>query len=292
MAARSSEADRIMIRDAIPEIFSRSYPTLEPDTDMLVALSLLRFQRVDAIPIGIGKSGGRRVAVSGYSFLSQVLSHSREEFGKFLESPCKSFAIRLSTVTAELDLGRLLGTISRTGFGFVCVEERGLNERCSFVGLRDLLGLYDRSIFSSDLSVEDVTSIPLFSLPEDVTLRRALEEMMKEGKRKVLVRGSNRIVSDRSILNHLFSASKLNEGSSKMYDLLETELGEIEGTHPHKINGRSNVREGAHELMRQAKDGCLACNGGIVTSWDLIIKPWRLRRLSIHKPNSLSFTRG
>ena len=246
---------------------------------MLVALSLLRFQNVDAIPIGVRGSSGKKIAVSGYSSLSEVLANS-SNFAKFLEKPCERFSVKLSTIGAEDDLENLLKTINKTGFGFACIEEHVGQITCGLVSLRDLLTLYGRSVFSSELSVGDVASSPVFSLPGDTTLKSTLGEMLKKGIRRVFVYGTDKEVTDRAIIQHIFSVSRLSEASSKPHNLLDTPIDNIQGSHPKMISVESSLKEGA-ELMTQTTDGCLVCKKGVVTPWDLVIKPWQLGKLAI-----------
>ncbi len=273
------------IGEAIPEVYSRTYATLQPDTPLLVALSLLRFQKVDAIPIVLNGTSSVKIAVSGQSSLSEVFENSPSNFAELLEKPCKSFSIKLATIAAEDDVEKLLRIINRTGFGFACVEEKVGQEICGLVSLRDLLALYNKSIFSSELLVGDIASFPIFSLPEDTTLKNALGEMLRQGIRRVFISGTEKVVSDRSVINHIFSASKLNQTSNEPYDLLETEIGKIECSTPNKITSKANVKRGA-ELMVQNTDGCLVCERGVVTPWDLVIKPWKLGKLTISAQNT------
>ena len=270
----------LKILEAIPEVFSRQYTTLVPNTHALVALSLLRFQNVDAIPIGAAVSGGRKIAVSGYSSLSEVFASSRSNFAEFLEKPCKNISVKLATIKAEDDLKKLLRTITRTHFGFACIEENIGQEMCGLVSLRDLLPLYGKSIFRSKLSIREVASSPVFALELDASLKIALSEMLRHGIRRVFVTGTNKVVSDRSIINHIFSVSKLHKASSESYDLLEAKISEIDGSSPNNISSDANVGVGAETII-QTTDDCLVCEKGVVTPWDIVIKPWKLGKLVV-----------
>ena len=263
---------------AIPEVFSRTYTTLDPSTHMLVALSLLKFEKVDAIPIGVVGYPGKKRAVSGYSSLSEI-HLNQGDITNLLAKPCENFSVIMKTIKAESDIKDLLRIISRTGFGCVCIERNSGKEVCGMVSLRDLLALYDRSIFFSELSVGDVASSPVFSLPKSATLEVALGEMLKRGIRRIFVAGTDKVVSDRSFINHVFSLSRL-QVAGKSLDLLETEIGEIEGSHPDKISSKTSIKEAAEHMM-QTSQGCLVCDRGVVTPWDLVVKPWKLGKLSV-----------
>ncbi|MFI5421179.1 MAG: hypothetical protein ACHQ1H_09465, partial [Nitrososphaerales archaeon] len=77
------------IEEALPQIFTRTYPVLEPKTQMLLAVSLLRFHQIDALPIGFKRTQKKRLAVFGYSCLKKLLETDPDNLGKFLELPCE-----------------------------------------------------------------------------------------------------------------------------------------------------------------------------------------------------------
>lgn len=271
---------QMKISEALPEVFTRAYTMIEPHTHMLLALSILRFQNLDALPIGVWKSRSRKIAVSGFSCLSEVMSLGPGDYERFLNEPCESYSVKLATIHAEDDLEDLLRTFSETGFGFACVDGRGNHDLRAFVGLRDLVGLCTKSVITADLSAGDVASSPIFSLPRDATLKQALEEMIERGKRRVFLDETDLAVSDRSIINHIFSASKLSEASSKSYDLLAITLGEIEHARPEYIDEGADLKKAAEQIIA-AKDHCLICEKGVITPWDLVMKPWEQHRLTL-----------
>ena len=263
---------------AIPEVFSRTYTILDPSTHMLVALSLLKFEKVDAIPIGVVGSPGKKRVVSGYSSLSEI-NLNQGGVAKLLARPCENFSVVLKTIEAESDLKDLLRTIGRTGFGCVCIEKNSGKEMCGMVSLRDLLTLYGKSIFGSNLSVGDVASSPVFSLPRNATLKAALGEMLNRGIRRIFITGTDDVISDRSLINHVFSLSRL-QASGKSSDPLETEIGEIEGTHASRISSETSIKEAAAHMIKTSET-CLVCDRGVVTPWDLVVKPWKVGKLSV-----------
>lgn len=268
----------VKIGVAIPEVFSRTYTTLDPSTHMLVALSLLKFENVDAIPIGVVGSPGKKRVVSGYSCLSEI-HLNQGNVARLLTKPCENFSVVMKTIEAESDIKDLLRIIGRTGFGCVCIERNSGQEMCGMVSLRDLLGLYHKSNFYSNLSVGDVASSPVFSLPKNATLKFALGEMLKRGIRRIFIAGTDKSVSDRSFINHVFSLARL-QVSGESLDPLETEIGEIESSLPNKVSSETSIKEAAEHMIRTA-EGCLVCDRGVVTPWDLLIKPWKSGKLSV-----------
>jgi hypothetical protein len=113
------------IEEALPSLFQRKYPVLEKGTQMMIVLSLLRFHEIDALPIGFNARGKKKLAVFGYSCLSKLLDTEPRNYGKFLEMPCESSALELSTIDAQQELDALLRVFEKTKFGLGGVEKTG-----------------------------------------------------------------------------------------------------------------------------------------------------------------------
>src|SRR5579872_6567126 len=148
----------MQIGDALPQIFSRPSPVLEPGTQMLLAVSLLRFHQIDALPIGFKLRQKKRLAVFGYSCLRKLLETDPEDYGKFLEMPCEKASQVLSTILMTKDIKSLLRVFQRTKFGFAWVESE---KSGGFASLRDLLSLYVQGLIKSEMTIGQVAS-PIF----------------------------------------------------------------------------------------------------------------------------------
>jgi hypothetical protein len=256
------------IGEALPGIFQRKYPVLEPNTQMQIALSLLRFHEIDALPIGFKPMEKKRLAVFGYSCLSKLLDTQPENYGKFLEMPCKNSALELSTIDIGKELRDLFRVFEKTKFGFAWVESRRLG---GFASLRDLLELYESGTIDSKLMAEDVAS-PIFSLPKSTKLRPLLKEMFNRRIRRVFVPGNKGFVTDRTIINYVFSSTRLSAAAEKPETLLDAELSDLELMRPVRIGSHTTVSDAAASL-RNSAENCLVCNEGVITPWDLLMKP-------------------
>src|SRR5579864_1208075 len=93
---------------------------------MLLAVSLLRFHEIDALPIGFNPSQRKRLAVFGYSCLSLLLETLPRNYGKFLELPAKKAALELATIGIDKGVESLIEIFKRTKFGFAWVESEKL----------------------------------------------------------------------------------------------------------------------------------------------------------------------
>jgi CBS domain-containing protein len=180
-------------------------------------------------------------------------------------------------VSQEDDISRVFAKIKSSKFGFCQVEApdgmRGL------ITLRDLLSLYDRGIMETDLSAGDVAS-RIFQMREDSLLRDALHEMLRRRMRRVFVSGTRTLVSDRRIMSHIFNSTSLEALKRAPYNMLDVTLREVGPVEPTEIDGGASVQKAAHAIRGETEE-CVLCPAGVVTPWDLIMKPWTMGRLRI-----------
>jgi len=261
-------ANLVKIEEALPEVFKRSYPVVQPTTEMILALSLLRFHQIDALPIEFKASEKRRLAVFGYSCLSKLLDTEPKDYGNYLKLPARKAALELSTIEKNEDISALLQVFQKTKFGFAWVESEKLG---GFAGLRDLLGLYDDGTIQTKLRLADLAS-PIFSLPKETEVRTVISEMFARRIRRIFVKGGDSIVTDRRIIGHLFSSSRLEAAAKKPKGLLDVSLGELPALTPQIVKDTMTAKKAAKLMSCQAEE-CLVCEKGIVTPWDLIMKP-------------------
>lgn len=266
------------ISKAIPSIFQRVYPVLEPNTEMAVALSLLRFHEIDALPIGFKTGESRKLAIFGYSCLSKLLETKPKDYSKFLEMPCENTALELSTIDVEKELEALLRVFEKTKFGFAWVESSGL---AGFASLRDLVDLYGNGIVDAKLTAKDVAS-PVFSLPKNTKIRPVLRDMFKRRIRRIFISGEKKFVTDRRIISYVFSASRLSIAAKKPQTLLDAKLGDLDLIKPVRVSDRASLKEAASSMTNSAEN-CLICSAGVITPWDLLMKPLLQGKLVIKK---------
>lgn len=269
----------VKIGEALSYVFERPCSTVEPSTQMHLALLLLGFHEVDALPIEIGSNThSTKYAVSSHSCLSKLLETDTKEYSNLLAQPCKKICSELASVSANSQMETLLKTFDSTGFGFACIENG--SELRGLVSLRDLLLLYQKSRFKTDLLVKDVASSPLYTLSSDASLKETLRMMFKHKFRRIFISENRRVVSDREIIKHLFSPSRMIESSEDYSALFETKLGLVKSVLPRSVSSEMAVNLASLELY-SSLGGCLTCNDGVVTPWDIVMKPWIQGRLNI-----------
>lgn len=237
------------------------------------------------MPIGLQKKQEKHLAVSGYSCLSNLVKTDATKYREFLEQPCENAAQELAAIPANEDIEELLALFRKTNFGFVLVE--GKFELCAVASLRDLLLLYKNGIMDTSLSLDEIAS-PVFYMSQDSSLKQVLTEMFSRGFRRIFLEEENedRVITDRKITSHVFSPSTLDEIVNRQIDPLETLASKLEATQPMKLPGMTTVKDGA-SMMRGQIEECLVCENGVVTPWDVVMKPWMMKKATF-KQKSLN----
>jgi hypothetical protein len=266
----------VKIAEALPHIFSRIYPVLEPETQMLLAVSLLRFHQIDALPIGFRPRQKKRLAVFGYSCLRKLLETDPDDYGDFLELPCQKASQVLAIIDVNDSIESMLRMFQKTRFGFAWVESKNLG---GFAGLRDLLELYGNGMINAKMNVGEIAS-PIFSLPGETKIEVVLREMFDRRFRRVFIEGKKSLVTDRRIIGHIFSSARLASTAKNPKSLLDIDLGDIDAMTPLSVRENMGVKEAARAMGKQTEE-CLVCKNGVITPWDLVMKPLANGKLQI-----------
>jgi CBS domain-containing protein len=255
---------------------------LEPDTKTHFALSLLGFHDIDAMTIWFGKSTAwtKRFVVYGYSSIMTLLRTDPNDYRMLLEQPCEAVSVEPATISAEKNLENLLDIFFKRRFGFAYVEKAGGTQLGGFANLRDLVTLYEKSVIKTDLLVGDVASYPVVSMSGDSDVKTVLDKMVRKNVRRVLVSGTQNIVSDREIISHIASTYRSLEVGQDPSHLLDANLKDVKSTQPRNIKLDLPIDQAARIIYQNG--GCLLCGDGIVTPWDLVIKPWIQKKLLIN----------
>ena len=288
------------LKQVFPDILTKTSPIVEASTFTLTAASLLRAHHVASLQVvEKGKpahgemtrtssvaaiqvteklepahSGEKYLFVSGYSILSNLLKRGPHDYYAYLFEPCKGDAIGVGSISVNQGLRDLLELFRNTGFGFACFEDGGLFTQ---VNLLDVTQLYVDGRIETDLRIKDVASSP-HSLPGDTNVKNALDEMFSRRTRTVFIRGTKTFVSDREIISFLFSPRWLQKIRDSPGNMLDCTIAEVGPIGPESIKGDTPLRDAAR-LVAPKNGNSFLCEQGIVTPWDLIMKPWRMGRL-------------
>ncbi|MDG6939935.1 MAG: CBS domain-containing protein [Nitrososphaerota archaeon] len=273
----------LLVKDALSAILRRAVPTVEQGTLVAVAGMLLDIPRRDVLLIASTEGGIRHltqgqkwVAFAGYPLLEKMLATEPKDLYKFLFQPCENASLLLGSISSESDLTSVLESFYRTRFGYAMVESA---DSFGIVTLTDILLLLEQGRLDTDLRVRDVASSPVFSLPGGTSFREALHEMMRRRVRRVRIEGSDRFVSDREVLMYIFSPARLRMVRKSSEVMLDATLEEAGYTEAIRVDDDMKLGE-ASAIIKPGSGNCLTMEGeGLVTPWDLVMKPWRTGRL-------------
>ena len=276
----------LRVSEAVPEALGKAVATVEQGTLAVIAGSLLDLPRRDVLLIASTEGGvryltrgGKWMAFAGYPLLEKMLAAEPKDLYALLFRPCESASILLGAVRAEDGLAAVLDAFHKTRFGYVLVESAG---SFGMVTLLDLLQLYQSGVLSTSLSLRDVASSPVFSLPGSASLREAVREMFRRRVRRVRIEGTDRFVSDRDVLTHVFSPARLRVIKESPEMMLEVSLQDVGGMEALEADGRTQVKRAAGAI-EPGSGACLTIDGGerVATPWDLVMKPWEAGDLKI-----------
>lgn len=221
----------------------------------------------------------RPLLVTGYSVISRLLESKPLQYATFLKSPCLLYCLSSGTISKDSDLQSLLHVYEATTFGFAMVHDE-INQIFAKVSIEDLLTLFSEGILSSDISIDQVASRPAFLMSRGSTILECMREMETRKFRRVRINGTFSVVSDREIFDYLFNEKRIEAISRTPQHLLDGTLEDVDAIQGMWIDDRENISKAAR-IMVQSKQRFLLTDSGIVTPWDLIIKPWRLGALRI-----------
>ena len=288
----------MMLENALPNVFARSIPKIQPESSVSNAISILLSVEGSVLPIEspanqtMDQSTEQRSharAISGYSIISRLVETDPKDYEGFLSAPCRRVALTIGTVSYERDdIQSLLHVFESSTFGYASVESSS-SSRSKMGGIiliRDLLPLFNEGILKSDLVVSDVATSQVFGMPRDSSVKSILKEMLNRKFRRVLMKRGEKseLVTEKEIMRYLFGEGKGRYDSSRLEELMKGKLDGEEASFLSvaRVHGGAPLREAAN-VISKSKGHCALSDAGIITPWDLIIKPWRLGQLSISK---------
>ena len=277
---------RLSIADAFPRLFNRALQTVEAGMSVFVAGTLLDIPRRDVFAITsvwganprLLSRNGMHMAFGGYGLLKTLLQTDPKDHYKFLFQPCESVSLPIPCVDSESELSRVFEVMEHTKIGWLLVRKQ---TEYAIVTLSDLVPLYSRGVLSTDASLGDVSSAQIFFTTARTRLDLALGEMLARRIRRVFLAGTKKFVSDREILEHIFSPDRLHVAEEYPERMLESTLGEVGYSSAAKVDKDLRVTKLARTFDVVSGAHCLLTAKGLVTPWDLVMKPWAMGRLKI-----------
>jgi CBS domain-containing protein len=276
----------ISVRDALPHIFRRPLHTIESGDFIFVAGTLLDIPRRDVFAIAQVKGKDVRLfsrnhrfaGFSGYGLLLRLLRTDPKNYYKFLFQPCERASLLLPCVDADSDLARVFEVMLETRIGWCLARKTG---EYAMVTLADLLSLYAEDRLATDLNLGDVASSPIFYMDAGARLDEAVRQMIKRRVRRVFLSGTREFVSDREVLMHIFSPDRLNLVKGFPERMLDSRIGDIGPARATRADAGLSVTKTAMAIDTDSGAHCVLTRKGLVTPWDLVMKPWAMGRLKM-----------
>ena len=192
-----------------------------------------------------------------------------------LFEPCDLSFVAVAPLKTTRDLRGLLLVFWEEKFGFTAVTDGSMY---SMVGLSDVLGLYQSGALGSDLCVRDVVSRPV-AVERRTPLKEALKMMIERRIRRVFISGTGAFLSDREIVSRIFSPRNLKETKKSPSTMLDGTVLDFGPVAAVEVRGDTPLGEAAG-LLALAQGGALRCDEGIVSPWDVLMKPFSTGRLN------------
>jgi CBS domain-containing protein len=280
----------LYMEDALPDVARRQFPVVEEGSAVLVAGTLLDIPRRDVLPIvrltedgtafsPTGSGSGYRV-FSGYSLIRRILRTDPKDWYRLLFEPCENASMSMRAIPGEgLALTKVLEAFSREKFGWTLIDREGALP--AVVGLADLIPLYRAGVLQTDLTLQEIATPEIVSLPGTTKIAAALREMMKRRVRRIRLSSGGGFVSDREILIHIFSPDVLNAVRTAPHKLLDSTVEEIEPRTALEVDPTMTVAELARRFQPASGAWSAVCGEGLITPWDLVMKPWDAGQLRV-----------
>jgi CBS domain-containing protein len=284
------------IIDALPHVFKRPLQKVEAGTSIFVAGTLLDIPRRDIFVITSVRGTNVRLfsrnrtflAFGGYGLLGALLRTDPKDYYKFLFERIERASLPIRCVDADSELSRVFEVMSETELGWLLVRE---DERYAIVSLADLLPLYAKNTLATDLHLGDVATAQVFSMAAGTRLDDALRELIGRRIRRVFLSGTSKFVSDREILEHIFSLERLQVVRESPKKMLRSRLAEVGPASATRADADLQVTKMARTFDATSGAHCYLTGKGLVTPWDLVMKPWIMGGLKIAEAGSSGIRR-
>ncbi len=263
----------------------------DPESPLIYSGSMLQFSEVHMLPVRkkeIARKGRRGevlyAAFGSYAVLNSLMVLPPENSYQFLWTPTRDCVVWIGSVSYRDAIDDLISVFDSTGFGAARVSQGHIQ---AIATLGDMVGLVGSGSLRSELPTYKVSSKPL-TISGDVILADALQLMFKGRIRRLFFDDDpSRFVSDRSILDLLFSPFMLKVARDSPAKWLDLRVGQIPKRVATDVPSGASLMEAASLLNPQSDDCLLTDNGRVVTRWDIVVKSWKKDLRVAPTPRSL-----
>ncbi|MGD0396683.1 MAG: adenylate/guanylate cyclase domain-containing protein [Nitrososphaerales archaeon] len=273
------------ISSLLPGLFKLHRPIADGNSPLIHAGFILNTSDLHILPVmkGLRPRRDRRTglvlygALSGYSFLEKFVKTKPKDYYDLLQTPSREIAVWIGSVDFGDPVSDLLHVFEATKFGAARVSDHDIY---TVVTLADLVGAMRNHSLVSDMRVEQVGSQPV-SIPSDAEIGEAVKMMLKFRVRRLFPQDRpDEFISSRSVIEFMLTPERLQLARKSPEEWCDAKVSVL-GTRSARVVALGASLNEAARMIGDEPDDCLVSEGGLVVSrWDLLMKPWKLGRLS------------
>jgi len=273
------------ISELLPGLFDVDPPYVQGGEPIILTGSLLRESEVHFIPAGEKvpplKSRGTDITLCGafgsYGVLKRIAASEPSDYANTLQSKSSEVLSWIGSLQFSDIFDGLLWAFSGTRFGGARVTSGGKE---AFVTLGDVVGLISAGKLSTNMSTDEVGSVPI-AISKDRPIIEAIRKMVDQNVRRLFFQdGQGSFVSDRTLIDFMFSKERLGIARDHPEIWLEGEVSDVAAKTPRRcITG--DLDRVARDIGPAPDDCLMTDRWRLVTRWDLAVKPWRARKLAL-----------
>lgn len=273
------------ISSIIPGLFKLHRPIADGNSPLIHAGFILNTSEVHMLPVmkGLRPRRDRRTglvlygALGGYPFLEKFVKTEPKDYNDLLRTPSREIAVWIGSVDFGNPISDLLHVFEATKFGAARVSDHDIH---TVATLADLVGAMRNHSLVSDMRVEQIGSPPM-SISLDTDIREAVEKMLRFRVRRLFLQGRpHEFISSRSVIEFMLTPEQLQVVRRRPEEWCDAKVSVL-GTRSARVVALGASLNEAVRLIGDEPDDCLVSEGGLAISrWDLVMKPWKLGRLS------------
>jgi hypothetical protein len=216
-------------------------------------------------------------AFGGYGVLKALADSDPSEHYKTLWRRSAEVPTWIGSCDYQQPLDDILQVYSETKFGAARVT-RG--EKQALITLSDVVGLIREGALSARMSTGEVDSVPV-PVSKNEPVINAIRQMVALNVRRLfLEKGQGRFISDRTIIDRIFSPQRLEVARDHTELWLSETVEKVAAKTPTPC--ATGSLDAAAKAMGPAPDDCLMTEEfHLISRWDLVVKPWRAGKLEV-----------
>ena len=214
-------------------------------------------------------------AFGGYGILKKVVDSEPKDYYRTLWARSAEVPIWIGSCRFDEPFEDILQAFSVTKFGGARVT-RGESE--ALVTLGDAVGLVSLGRLSTQMSTNDVCSVPI-AMAKDRPIIDAIREMVSRNVRRLFIeKEQGRFISDRTLIDYMFSPQRLGIARDHPELWFDERVEKVGTKAPARC--KTGSLDEASKAMGPSPDDCLMTDEWrVISRWDIIVKPWRAGKL-------------